>query len=372
MIWVALAWAGAALALLPVAMTAWNLWLYRAPAVLPAGRRPAVSVLIPARNEADNIAAAIRSVLANRDVDLELVVLDDHSTDDTAAIVTALAAEDARLRLEWAPPLPPGWSGKQHACWVLAGLARHERLVFMDADVRLSPDALGRMAAFLDAGRAGLASGFPRQEAVTPFERLLIPLIHVLLFGYLPMWGMRRFRLAAFGAGCGQLFIARREAYAEAGGHAAIRASLHDGVTLPRAFRRAGIMTDLFDATGIATCRMYRGAPQVWDGFSKNATEGMARPVALPVWTGLLAGGHVLPWLLLVFGPATATPAAALGVAANLVQRLVLAARFRQGLPEILLHPLAILALLALQWTALVRAARGHAPRWRGRSCQSG
>lgn len=376
-----LAWAAAGLALLSAGLTAWNLLLYRAPprpaAAGTGAPPPTVSVLIPARNEADTIEAAVRAVLANRDVELELIVLDDASTDATAAIVAALAAEDGRVRLERAPPLPPGWSGKQHACHVLGGLARHELLVFVDADVRLAPDALGRMAAFLGPREAALASGVPHQETGSFFERLLIPLILVLLLGYLPMAGMRLSRLAGFGAGCGQLFIARRAAYRRAGGHAAIRASLHDGVTLPRAFRRAGFGTDLFDATDIATCRMYRGARQVWDGFSKNATEGMATPAALPVWTVLLAGGHVLPWLLLAAGAAAGLPAgvtvpAALGVAAALAQRLALALRFRQPLPEVLLHPVAILVLLALQWTALIRAARGRAPTWRGRAYPQG
>ena len=89
---------------------------------------------------------------------------------------------------------------------------------------------------------------------------------------------MRRSRHPAYGAGCGQLFLARREAYETAGGHAAIRATLHDGVKLPRAFRAAGLRTDLFDATDVASCRMYRNAGEVWRGLAKNATEGLAAP----------------------------------------------------------------------------------------------
>src|SRR3546814_3618215 len=77
---------------------------------------------------------------------------------------------------------------------------------------------------------------------------------------------------------CGQLIAVRRAAYERAGGHAAIRSSLHDGLTLPRAFRRCGLRTDLFDATEIASCRMYEGARAVWAGLSKNATEGMSTP----------------------------------------------------------------------------------------------
>ncbi|MFX7265344.1 hypothetical protein ABTI85_19930, partial [Acinetobacter baumannii] len=89
------------------------------------------------------------------------------------------------------------------------------------------------------------------------------------------------------------------EAYAATGGHGAIRTSLHDGVRLPRLLRERGYRTDLVAGHALAACRMYRDFAQSWAGFSKNAHEGMATPAALPVWTVLLFGGHVLPWLVL-------------------------------------------------------------------------
>ena len=108
-------------------------------------------------------------------------------------------------------------------------------MVFVDADVRLAPDALSRMVGHMQRHPdLGLASGFPAQVTVTWSERLLLPLIHFLLLGFLPIAAMRRHISPGFGAGCGQLFIARAGAYRDAGGHGAIRASLHDGITLPR------------------------------------------------------------------------------------------------------------------------------------------
>ncbi len=366
------AWVCAWLAIIPAVTAVWNLLLYRPPPRRSV--KAAVSVLIPARNEADKIAAAVNAVLANGSpgggIDLEVVVLDDHSTDGTADIVSAIA--DPRVRVEQAPPLPPGWSGKQHACWHLAHLAQHPLLVFVDADVRLSPDALGRMAAFMDERpRVGLASGFPRQETGTFAERLVIPMIHFLLLGYLPIWAMKLFIAPGFGAGCGQLFIARADAYAKSGGHREIRASLHDGVKLPRTFRRAGFLTDLFDATEIATCRMYKGSTEVWQGFTKNATEGMATPIGLPVWTVLLAGGHVLPWLLLVLGPPEALFPACVGIAVSLGTRIALAFRFGQDISNALLHPIGVLVMLAIQWSAFWTAFRGRPATWRGRAYPS-
>ena len=369
-----LALASAALAGIPLALCLWNLTLYRRlPHAVPAPGT-GVSILIPARNEESRIATAVRAALASEGAEVAVVVLDDHSSDRTAEIVREIAAGDGRVRLETAPPLPPGWSGKQHACHVLARLAPYPLLAFIDADVRLSRDAAARIAAFMERRRdIGLASGFPAQITGSLAERLVIPQIFFLLLGYLPVWGMRRSVAAGFGAGCGQLIVARRDAYEFAGGHAAIRESMHDGIKLPRAFRRAGVMTDLFDASDVATCRMYAGARELWEGFSKNATEGMATPVALPVWTVLLGVGQVLPYVLLpaaLLGgaPAEAVAFAAFALAAVLALRLVLALRFDQPILSALMHPVGVVAVLAIQWSALLRGLAGRPATWRGRS----
>ena len=355
--------AGVALALagFPLALAFVNLLAYRRPK--PAWGCPQVSVLIPARNEETNIGAAVACALASEAVEVEVVVLDDHSTDGTASVLAAI--EDRRLRVVPAAALPAGWSGKQHACATLAGLAAHELMVFVDADVRLARDAVARMAGAMQRRPSvGLASGFPRLVLGTWAERLLLPMIHVLLLGYLPMPVSRAVRAPPFGAGCGQLFIARRDAYRRAGGHAAIRASLHDGITLPRAFRRAGIMTDLFDASSFASCRMYQDAAQVWEGLTKNATEGMATPRALPAWTLLLAGGHLLPWVLVATSPSVGAGAAVL---CSLGLRALVAVRFGQRPRDVALQPLSVLAALIVQWAALVRVLRGRPATWRGR-----
>ncbi len=358
---ISLATAALIFAAWPLALALLNLLAYRTPPRHPD--RPSLSVLIPARNEERNVGACVAAVLANEGVDLELVVLDDHSTDATRAILNRI--EDRRLRVEQASPLPPGWSGKQHACAALARLARHELLVFIDADVRIAPDALSRIAGFMAANDVGLASGFPREVVRGWSEQLLLPLIHFLLLGYLPIAAMRLLCAPSLGAGCGQLMVAWRGAYQRAGGHGAIRASLHDGITLPRAFREAGIMTGLFDASRLASCRMYDSAAGVWEGLGKNATEGMAKPLALPVWTAILGAGHVLPFALLVLEPGGV---AALAAACSIGLRLLLAWRFRQPVLSALLHPFGIAALLVVQWTALLRAASGRPATWRGRT----
>jgi hypothetical protein len=348
-------------AALPFVLALWNLTLFRTPQRV--AQPAAVSVIIPARNEEQNIGPTCAAVLNSESVVLELLVLDDHSTDHTATILAGIG--DPRLRVIPVPPLPPGWTGKQFACATGAALARYELMAFIDADVRLAPDALGRIAGFMQRERVGLGSGFPREVTSGFADGLLLPLIHFLLLGFLPIAAMRRVRSPAFGAGCGQIIAVWREAYRRAGGHGAVRQTMHDGILLPRAFRRAGIMTGIFDASRFATCRMYETAGALAQGLMKNATEGMAKPVALPLWTGLLGCGHVLPVVLVLTQPDRMALAA---LAVSVATRLILALRFRAPLWSALLHPLGVTAFLALQWLALIRQHRGRPATWRGRA----
>ena len=365
------------LAAIPALLTLFNLKVF-----LPASEQgrvfeePAVSVMVPARNEAAAIEPCVRAILASRDVDLEVVVLDDASTDGTDAIVRQLAEQDARVRLIRGRPLPSGWCGKQHACAQLAEAATHETWVFLDTDVLLSTDAVRRCVAFLDASQASLVSGFPRQMTGSFLEWLLLPLIHFVLLGFLPIARSRMDNSPGLAAGCGQLFITRRGDYLRAGGHTAIRASLHDGIKLPRAFRRAGLRTDIFDATDIASCRMYTRSLDVWKGLSKNATEGIGSPATIVPFTILLAGGQMLPWVLVAWGlatgwqgwPAWTVAAAVIAVALSSLPRILAAGRFRQSVTSALAHPLGILVFLAIQWVALGRRLLGLQTSWRGRS----
>ncbi len=372
----ALAWAGLVLASIPAFLTLTNLRLFRGPPAIPQGPSPRVSVLVPARNEEQAIGRLLTDVLASTDVDLELVVLDDASDDGTAAIVLQHTEADPRVRLIRGQPLPPGWCGKQHACWQLAQAARHDLWVFLDVDVEVAPDAIARSIAFLEANRLALASGFPRQKTAALLDWLLLPLINFVLVGYLPLDRARQVNAPSLAAGCGQLFVTRRADYERAGGHEAIRGSLHDGVKLPRAYRRAGLVTDIFDATEIASCRMYSTSRDVWRGLSKNATEGIGSPATILPFTILLAGGSVLPIVVASIGvvtrfdgwPAGGAVAALVAVAVSYLPRMLDAIRFRQSLGSAIAHPVGVAIFLAIQWVALVRKALGLHTSWRGRS----
>ncbi len=360
----------AVLALFPAGLFLFNLVLYRRCARAVGKTRP-VSVLIPARNEELSIAAALESVLADTNPDLEVVVLDDHSSDKTAEIVSRFARKDRRVRLHPAPPLPSGWCGKQHACHVLSTHASHDWLVFLDADVRLERGAIGRMVRFMESREASLGSGVPRQVTTSFLERLLIPLIHFVLLSFLPLIRMRRSTSPAYAAGCGQLFIAKRDGYEACGGHSAIRATLHDGLRLPAQFRRHGLKTDLFDATDLAWVRMYQTGAEVWRGLGKNATEGMGHPRLIGPFTVLLLGGQVAPWALIPFiamkGALGWTLLACGTTLVPVLVRVIAALRFKQPIGAALLHPFGIAGLLFIQWTALIRKLRGRSETWRGR-----
>lgn len=369
--WDAIPLIAALFAVLPALLFLRNLQLFRPPRGAE-GYHPAISVLIPARNEAGSIRACLEHLSKSEGVTLEIIVLDDHSTDNTAAIVEAYAREtDNRVSLKHAPELPPGWSGKQYACYVLSQHAHHDLFCFLDADVRLQSHALWNLASFQQSTQAQLVSGFPYQETVTLLEQLLIPLINWLLLCYLPIDRMRKDLQPGLGAGCGQWFLTTRDAYNRVGGHQAVQDSFHDGVKLPRAYRRAGLMTDLCDATQDATCRMYRNAGQVWNGLAKNAREGLGAPKLLIFWTILLFSGHVLPflqWLLLPWYSGWGIAFGAAATMLTLLPRVMSAIRFRQSWLSVLLHPLGVMLLLAIQWYANVRHWLGKPIGWKGRA----
>ena len=365
------------IALLPAAMFLKNgrefLPACSDPERLSRAKSQRVSVLIPARNEAASIGPAIEAILANDHPHFEVLVLDDQSEDDTAKIVQSFADRDPRVRLVKSTSLPDGWNGKQHACWQLANQSNSDWLLFLDADVRLSADAISRCLAEQNQRNAPLISGFPLQETGTLAEKMLIPLMYYVLLCYLPIDRMRASLGVGLAAGCGQLFFANLAVYMSMGGHSAIRGSRHDGIQLPRAFRRAGYATDIFDATDIARCRMYTTTLQVCNGLLKNATEGIANARLILPFSVLLIGGSVLPAVLLVTSIWTGASRTAVAISAvatviSFVPRLVACSRFGQSYVGAMLHPVGVACFVALQWIAIVRKSLGMTTKWRGRN----
>jgi hypothetical protein len=351
-----------------MAMVMWNgslLW----PLPRPNATQTKVSVLIPARNEAANIGALLDTLVNQPTIDAEFIILDDQSTDATAAIVQDYARRDPRVRLITGQSLPSGWTGKNFACQQLANAATGDLLLFLDADVRLEPEALSRLTHHMERHPAlAMLSGVPRQLTGSLAEKLVTPLIAFLIMGYLPLGLARLSTAPAFGAGVGQAVLVRRDAYLRIGGHGAVKTTMHDGIKLARALRQQGLMTDVAALHDIVSCRMYDNLSGVWRGFAKNAHEGMAQPVPIAVWTILLGVGHVLPWLLLPFASGVAFWVLLKAVLLSLGSRLLTSLPRRESVLGALLHPVGILLILAINYWALLAPRAVQQQGWRGRT----
>ena len=358
-------------------LAAWNFVLFqRAPRPLEDGE--SVSILIPARNEEANIEKAVRAACAQTAHAVEVVVLDDGSTDATPCLLASLCAECARLRVVSGQPLPVGWAGKAWACWQLASQhARNDWLLFVDADVRLDPEAASRALAAARAQRVDFLSAFPRQLVPTPGEALLAPLMYLLLMAYLPMALIRSNRLPSLSAACGQFMLVRRDAYLAADGHRAVAETLHDGIKLARRMKAAGFFVGIVDGQDLAVCRMYAGFRASWQGFTRNAYEALGSPVALAIMATLNTAFFILPFLAFpisaIFGRA-ALSTAAWGLAVLLVLglRSVLAWRFRYPWWTALATPVAVLALIGIQCESALRHWTGRSVVWRNRAYTGG
>ena len=223
-------------------------------------------MVIPARDEEEEIERAVRSHLAQDYPDLQVVVVDDRSTDRTPAILARLNAEDSRLVVVAGEEPPVGWLGKPHALWQGARVADAEILLFADADVRYDARTLSEAVTVFEERGLDLLAFFPRIEMHGFWENVLLPYLSVgvfLGFGFVAV--RPRFRGLALGAGVGNLV--RRRAYDAVGGHEALADSVVDDVHLAIAIKRAGLRTGVLRADDRIAVRIYRGFRGVWNGF---------------------------------------------------------------------------------------------------------
>ena len=324
---------------------------------------PFVSILVPARDEAPRIARTVGLLLAQAYPRFELILLDDASTDGTAERALEAARGDSRFRLLRGQPLPAGWIGKNWACHQLSEAARGEVLLFTDADVFWSPQALAAIVARLTRSRADLLAVFPTQQTESLAERLVVPLMAMTVLGYLPVWAVHFIPWSVFSAANGQCLAFRRAAYERIGGHAAVRAVIVEDMALAGRIKRAGLRLRLADAAGLVVTRMYANWCEVRNGFAKNiiAGHGGVAPLLLSTlfhWTVFL-----LPWVWLFSGDGRAL----LPILLGLTMRALTAVVTRQRLADALLLPASVLAMTAITFQAFVWHVRGG-PAWKGRS----
>ncbi len=228
---------------------------------------PRVSIIIPARDEAARLPALLRALNTLDYPDYNVIVVDDESRDDTAALAAGAGAHVVR-----GTPLPPGWTGKSHACAQGVAVSNGALLLFTDADTVHEPASLRAAVAYLEREGLGALSLITGQRCETFFERLLLPTAYAMLFAGVSPRRVNRRRHASPLAN-GQYILCQRAAYEQAGGHAAVRGSIIEDAALARALSRAGIRYRLCRAESLVSVRMYGGLGELWAGFRKNAAR---------------------------------------------------------------------------------------------------
>lgn len=365
-----LAWISAGLAGLALFFAALNRFTW--PRGQPEARFDGqVSVLVPARNEAQNLRGCIASLAGSLHPVFELIVYDDGSTDGTRELLTELKGEFPGLRVETGGALPDGWVGKAHACHRLSEAASGEVLLFLDADVRLTPSGIGRIASLFERLGAHVVTAVPAQLTGSFAEKLVIPLLHLTYVSWFPLVLTYRSRNARFLAANGQVLAVRRAAYEQTGGFSTVRAEVVDDMAFCRLAKKNGQRVVFADGHHIARCRMYDSVRGIVQGFSKNLYEGLReRPGALAAVLGLYLGAFVFPYAALGAGWLAGKPelfaAGGTATAVNVLLRGMLALRHDQPWSSVVLHPFGVLMFVGIAVNSACWSWRGKL-RWRGR-----
>ena len=349
----------------------------------PPADAPLVSLVIPARNEAHNIRRCVTSALATDYPALEVVVVDDHSTDDTGAVVAELAAIDPRLRVVIPPPLPDGWFGKQWACHTGVQVARGTTVGFLDADTWQTPDLVPRVMNAMRERGSDMLTVAGDQELGSFWERLLQPQVFAVMFarygGTEIVNGSSR---PVDKIANGQCLFVRRAAYDAIGGLESVKHKVAEDLALAQRFFVTGHTTTMVLGLDQLSTRMYRSLRELIEGWGKNMYAGgreampfgRAGAVVYPVALILPALNGLIPPLVLLLALAGLTSHgvllwASIASAAMLVWWLAVYAWLRMSPIYALLYPLGAAMLLFITGRAVVRGSR---VRWKGRDYVAG
>jgi chlorobactene glucosyltransferase len=338
----------------------------------PVAPVPLVSVIIPARNEEEDLGACLDALLAQTYPSTELLVVDGGSTDGTRAVARS---RGPRISLLEEPPLPQGWVGKNWACWYGAQQASGEYLLFTDADVRASPDTVWTAVEWAQRDRADLVTFASRIEMVGVWEKIVLPFYIQMVLTYFRTPRVNRPDSRAAMAN-GQFLLVRKSDYEETGGHAAIHDRVLEDVALAQRFRQTGKALRVAWTPELVSTRMYRTERDMYDGILKtvsgvrfSATRQLAFAIGLVVF-------YWLPLALLPIGLLTGS---IWGTVFGAILWLALFGKhvaFNRGARASpaygLLFPVAVGYYLVLVLDSLGRGLRGRPVEWKGRSYQLG
>jgi chlorobactene glucosyltransferase len=330
---------------------------------------PLVSIMIPARDEAGIISETIQSLLAQNYPDYEIILLDDNSTDGTAGLAHMAAEGDPRMKILHGAPLPAGWKGKNWACHQLSRAARGSLLVFTDADVFWSADALPAICAELRRSRADMLAVWPTQITETWGERLVVPLMGFAILAYLPVLAVHFITWPVFAAANGQCLVFQRAAYEQIGGHMAVREAIVDDMAFAYKVKRAGLRLRMSDGNRFVKTRMYRNWSEVRDGYAKNILAGYGDSI-LFLFSSVIFHWmlFVVPWFWLFISllnsanPLLPVMLILLGV----LTRALTAATTHQRVPDAFFLPVSVVLMSVITAYAIKWRFSGG-PRWKGR-----
>ncbi len=349
------------------------------PVVPPRSPLSLVSVIVPARDEERNIGRCVEALLAQTYPSLEIIVVDDNSTDSTPQILSALSRDDQRLRIVPGRPLPSGWAGKPHALSQGADQARGAWLCFVDADTFAAPQLIASTLAVAEQQNVDLLSILTAQTLQTFWERVLLPLVFTAIsVGYPGERVNDPDQPDAIANG--QFILIRRETYESVGRHAAIRDSIVEDRDLARMVKNQGYRLMVADGRHLANTRMYTGFREVWEGWTKNiyfGLEGRVGLLALGAFVSLF-GALGLPfwligsaqWLLqsqswqtvLIFGQACLLFFAIAVVRARVARAFGISSLYA------LTFPLGALIFAAMMLSSVYHTLWGKGVTWKGRT----
>jgi len=231
---------------------------------------PRVSVLIPARNEEQNIGRLLAGLKQFRYPDLEILVYDDNSEDNTPETVERFIPGIQGLKLIHGSPLPQGWLGKNHACYRLAQEAAGDYLLFLDADAIVTDGLVERAISYMQKHRLSLLSIFPRQQFLTFAEKISVPLMNWILLSLLPLILVRISKNPAFTAANGQFMFFEAKAYQRLQPHQTFRDNMVEDIAISHYYKKTGLRTDTLLGNRHIRCRMYSNLKDTVNGFTKN------------------------------------------------------------------------------------------------------